>query len=349
VMTPLSTMNSHPIFYGGSGNSSSSHDQSRVPSTTEVWGQADFHQAHAYSRRPEPSQPHARNAQSFSSDTGNPSYEPYSIYPTQETGRHTSAQQHGTSASGSGTMLPDLVPLAQDNSFKIPDMLSPKSQEIMEGILQGAPMVPGYLGDGASTMPWSTSVPALPNHSQPIALNQDQAISNVTNGLRQMQSNISAAESRWSFDGSKADSQAPGQSTFTTDSSPIEIGSRPEVIDSTLMGGWYDNTDIPIVLRDKLLGHFDRISGRTYHIQSKFRVRLTLEPRKRPHPCWLYAMVSRRQRPKGYHRPCFLTFSLASPDTVSNRGNVIRRLKLDDVTRSLLHGRKAAIRYGIEC
>jgi hypothetical protein len=284
-------MNSHPVFHGGSGPSNSSHGQSRVPSAPEPWGPAELHRPQAYPLRSEPSQPHVGNGQSFPSNARGVPYGSYSSYATQEAEQYTSTQQEAANFIGLGPLPPNPVPLAQDSSFEIPDVFLPNSQEIMEGILQGTQLVPGYPGDGSSAMPWS--VPAPSNFGQPIASNQDQAISNMTSGLHRMQSNISAAESPWSFDGSKTDSQAPGQSTFTTDSSPIEIGSRPEVVDSTLMGGWHDNTDIPVVLRDKLLGHFDRVSGRAYHIQSKFRVRLTLEPRKRPHPCWLYAMVSR--------------------------------------------------------
>jgi len=291
AMTPISTMNSHPVFYGGSGTSDSIHGQFRVPSAPEQWGPADLHRTPAHPLRSEPSQPRAENGRSFPSDAGGASYEPYGSYATQEAGQYTSTQQQVTSFTGLGTLPQTSVPLAQDNSFVIPDMFSPKSQEIMEGILQGAQLVPEYPSDGSSVLPWS--VPSLSNLCQPIASIQDQAISNMTNGLHKMQSNISAAETPWSFDGNKADNQAPAQSSFTTDSSPIEIGSRPEVIDSTLMGGWHDNTDIPVVLRDKLLGHFERLGSGAYHIQSKFRVRLTLEPRKRPHPCWLYAMVSR--------------------------------------------------------
>jgi hypothetical protein len=47
-------------------------------------------------------------------------------------------------------------------------------------------------------------------------------------------------------------------------------------------------------MRDKLLGHFFK-EAKKYFLgvdRPRFQTRLTLEPRKRPHPCWMYAMVS---------------------------------------------------------
>lgn len=77
--------------------------------------------------------------------------------------------------------------------------------------------------------------------------------------------------------------------------------SKPNVLPSSadmfeLSTGWYDATDLPPLVRDKLLAAFFQ-KTKYYYLEvdlARFRTRLTLEPRKRPHPCWLYSMVSCR-------------------------------------------------------
>jgi hypothetical protein len=282
----VNATNSHPAFHGGSQIPTPAYDHSRVPSTSAAWDHAGLGPTGRAPSTPHVPNPYAANMQSFSSPSENVLYD----LGASNAMPSTSTQHHlPTNNDGSGILYPGSGAFVQDNAFAIPDMLSPKSQEIMEGILQGVHIPPDRSGNGGSG---SWSLPGQQMNIDPaLGLEPDQAMLYMTDSLHQMHTDTSRTESPWSKGRKNGAQNASSQSRFSTESSPTNPTPQPEVVDSTLMGGWYESTDVPTVLRDKLLAQFDKINGGSYLFQSRFRVRLTLEPKKRPHPCWLYGVV----------------------------------------------------------
>lgn len=184
---------------------------------------------------------------------------------------------------------------AQQETFVPADALSPQSQEILNDLLYQSEQPNGLPGGWGlnETLVQDTPVSGnTSNSNQTTNAYFDSAVNNMAEGIGRLGTSTSPNEQ------SHTSPPIPhvfsaGTQAFTTDNSPLGVGVLPDHAESRLVGGWHDSTDIPAGMRSKLLGHFFKKASK-YFLGidlPRFHTRLTMEPRKRPHPCWLYAMV----------------------------------------------------------
>lgn len=127
----------------------------------------------------------------------------------------------------------------------------------------------------------------------------DPAVSLMTEGIDRLRTTVSPIEPSYAAQETASAPSIPqlfsNRSQPTTSSnSPLGVGVLPGPTETRIVGGWHDSTDLPTAMRDRLLGWFFKEAKRFFLgvDRPRLQIRLTLEPRKRPHPCWMYAMVS---------------------------------------------------------
>jgi hypothetical protein len=200
-------------------------------------------------------------------------------------------------------------PFLIDQSNDIPvDGLSPFSHALLDNMLQHPEFLPtGYQHEAFPSDQFLS--PGMMNDisngfdSSAIAsqVMQMNIINNPVQEGNYVQSNgndtspgMAESLSIGTFGGEQ--STSPSLHIPTNESSPIDIDPMPGYTESRhISGGWHENTDLPQPIRDKLLAAFFK-KAKTYFLGidiPRFRARLTLSPRQRPHPCWMYAMVRR--------------------------------------------------------
>jgi hypothetical protein len=200
-------------------------------------------------------------------------------------------------------------PIPNDASFAAANALSPQTQEMLNDFFsqtaeQQTSMVQGWgLAENFITNPSASSSqsgghgPSIQQDLQ--ARYSDPAVHHMTEGIDRLRTTVSPTEMSYATQEASSSPSIPpvfSNSTqpATSSNSPLGVGVLPGPAETRLVGGWHDSTDLPTAMRDKLLGHFFK-EAQKYFLgvdRPRFQTRLTLEPRKRPHPCWMYAMVS---------------------------------------------------------
>jgi hypothetical protein len=226
-------------------------------------------------------------------------------------------------------------PIPNDASFAAANALSPQTQEMLNDFFsqtaeQQTSMVQGWgLAENFITNP-SASSSQSGGHGLPIEQDSqtlrysNSAVHHMTEGIDRLRTTVSPTEMSYAAQEASSSPSIPqvfSNSTqpATSSNSPLGVGVLPGPAETRLVGGWHDSTDLPTAMRDKLLGHFFK-EAKKYFLgvdRPRFQTRLTLEPRKRPHPCWMYAMVSiERQATEGVFLTC-VTIVLARRNVFS--------------------------------
>ena len=234
-----------------------------------------------------------------------------------ETSHNSTYQSFQSDLNGSGTNVRDhILPgpsgsnLSQaDESFAAVNLLSPLSQQILNDLFSQTEQPVGMAEEWGFTHTITEQMQMLSdttgltqashNYDTQNAQISDAAISAMAEGIGRLGTTVSPTENSQDLQDDYVSPSIPqvfssDTQSFATSNSPLGVGVLPDPAESRLVKGWHDSTDLPSGMRDKLLGLFFKKAG-NYFLGTdmpRLRTRLTLEPRKRPHPCWMYSMVS---------------------------------------------------------